>query len=193
MHEEEVHHQFGPPDLAIELGHEDKPEDNSHGSESLAEDALDYRGSDDSDHVYGNNSADEVIEDIYDGAPKYVPNYDHMTLKFTLGMKFASPGQFKHAVVKHAIYQGANLRWIRGGENRRGALCREKNYQWSIYGAWYAVNKTFMLKRLSEPHCCAHSQSNNQATTRFIARDFLEGFRINTDWDVNQIVFEVRL
>ncbi|CAN1762824.1 hypothetical protein LINPERHAP1_LOCUS8546 [Linum perenne] len=50
-----------------------------------------------------------------------------------------------------------------------------------------------MLKRLGEPHCCFHSQSNNQATTRFIARDFLERFKINPDWDVNQIVVEVRL
>ncbi|CAN1779293.1 hypothetical protein LINPERHAP1_LOCUS14696 [Linum perenne] len=50
-----------------------------------------------------------------------------------------------------------------------------------------------MLKRLGEPHCCARSQTNNQATTRFIARDFLERFRINPDWEVNQIVAEVRL
>ncbi|CAN1122799.1 hypothetical protein LINPERHAP2_LOCUS1525 [Linum perenne] len=50
-----------------------------------------------------------------------------------------------------------------------------------------------MLKRVGEPHCYARSQTNNQATTRFIASDFLERFRINPDWEVNQIVAEVRL
>ncbi|CAN1134419.1 hypothetical protein LINPERPRIM_LOCUS16104 [Linum perenne] len=190
---EEVDQHFGPHEPTNDLGHEDQPEGILHGSESLSEDASEYRKSEDSDHVRGNISEDEAIEDIYDGAPRYDPDCDHMTLKFTLGMKFASPSQFKHAVVKHAIYQGANLKWIRGGENRREAVCRAKNCKWSIYGAWYAVNKSFMLKRLGEPHCCARSQTNNQATTRFIARDFLERFRINPDWEVNQIVAEVRL
>ncbi|CAN1779294.1 hypothetical protein LINPERHAP1_LOCUS14697 [Linum perenne] len=114
---EEVDQQFGPHEPTNDLGHEDQPEGILHGSESLSEDASEYRKSEDSDHVRGNISEDEAIEDIYDGAPKYDPDCDHMTLKFTLGMKFASPSQFKHAVVKHAIYQGANLKWIRGGEN----------------------------------------------------------------------------
>ncbi|CAN1184923.1 hypothetical protein LINPERHAP2_LOCUS37249, partial [Linum perenne] len=161
--------------------------------EHSSEDASYYRGSEESDHVRANISADEGIEDIYDGAPRYDPNCDHTTLTFSLGMKFANPSQFKHAVVKHAIYLGANLRWIRGGEKKREAVCRAKNCQWSIYASWYAVNKSFMIKRLGEPHCCARSQSNNQATARFIARDFLERFRINPDWDVSQIVAEVRL
>ncbi|CAN1241212.1 hypothetical protein LINPERPRIM_LOCUS4863, partial [Linum perenne] len=124
-----------PTELAIAVGHDHRPEGSSHGSEILSEDALDYRGSEDSDHVRANISADDGIEDIYDGAPRYDLNCDHMTLKFTLGMKFATPSQFKHVVVKNTIYLGVNLRWIRGGENRREAVCRAKNCRWSIYGA----------------------------------------------------------
>ncbi|CAN1317731.1 hypothetical protein LINPERPRIM_LOCUS30539 [Linum perenne] len=108
-------------------------------------------------------------------------------------MKFKDPTQFKHAVVKHALYSGASLRWTRSGKTRCEAICRKKTCRWSIYGAWYAVNKSFLIKRLGEPHSCPRAQSNNQATAKWIAYDFLEQFRINPDWDVNQIVAEVRL
>ncbi|CAN1216964.1 hypothetical protein LINPERPRIM_LOCUS851 [Linum perenne] len=74
IQEEEAHHQFGPHEPTNDLGHEDQPEDCSHGSESLSEDASEYRKSEDSNHVRGNISEDEAIEDIYDGAPRYDPD-----------------------------------------------------------------------------------------------------------------------
>ncbi|CAN1786850.1 hypothetical protein LINPERHAP1_LOCUS17390 [Linum perenne] len=50
IQEEEAHHQFGPHEPTNDLGHEDQPEDCSHGSESLSEDASEYRKSEDSNH-----------------------------------------------------------------------------------------------------------------------------------------------
>ncbi|CAN1278114.1 hypothetical protein LINPERPRIM_LOCUS16538 [Linum perenne] len=50
-----------------------------------------------------------------------------------------------------------------------------------------------MVRGLGDRHTCPRSQEINQATAKFIAIDFLERFRINRDWDVGQIVAEVRL
>ncbi|CAN1797374.1 hypothetical protein LINPERHAP1_LOCUS21246, partial [Linum perenne] len=72
-----------------------------------------YREFENSDHIRGAISDEEGPEDIYDAIPIYVPNCNHNHLQFVTGMKFISPTQFKHAVVKHAIYAGANLKWLR--------------------------------------------------------------------------------
>ncbi|CAN1125100.1 hypothetical protein LINPERHAP1_LOCUS19251 [Linum perenne] len=50
-----------------------------------------------------------------------------------------------------------------------------------------------MVRGLGDRHTCPRAQSINQATAKFIAIDFLERFRINREWDVGQIVSEVRL
>ncbi|CAN1135064.1 hypothetical protein LINPERPRIM_LOCUS15747 [Linum perenne] len=50
-----------------------------------------------------------------------------------------------------------------------------------------------MVKGLGSAHTCPRSQSINQAIASWIAYDFLERFRINREWDVHQIVQEVRL
>ncbi|CAN1317729.1 hypothetical protein LINPERPRIM_LOCUS30539 [Linum perenne] len=174
-------------------GPEVEPQQDVVESDSMSDDESVYRGSEDSDHILENVSSDDEINDMYDAAPRYDPGCDHSNIEFTLGMKFKDPTQFKHAVVKHALYSGASLRWTRSGKTRCEAICRKKTCRWSIYGAWYAVNKSFLIKRLGEPHSCPRAQSNNQATAKWIAYDFLEQFRINPDWDVNQIVAEVRL
>ncbi|CAN1278112.1 hypothetical protein LINPERPRIM_LOCUS16538 [Linum perenne] len=163
------------------------------GISSDSESNSSNRGSEDSAHIRGLLSDEEGPEDIYDAAPIYDPNCDHNHLQFVLGMKFISPTQFKHAVVKHAIYAGANLKWLRTGRLRCEAVCRAKGCNWRIYGAWYRINKSFMVRGLGDRHTCPRSQEINQATAKFIAIDFLERFRINRDWDVGQIVAEVRL
>ncbi|CAN1761906.1 hypothetical protein LINPERHAP1_LOCUS8103 [Linum perenne] len=145
------------------------------------------------DHVRRNVSEEDGPEDIYDGAPMYNPACDHKHMQFVLGMKFKSPTQFKHAVVKHAIYAEANLIWLRSGKNHCEAECQDSICSWRIYAAWYRGKKSFMVKGLGSVHTCPRSQSINQATTSWIAYDFLEQFRINREWDVHQIVQEVRL
>ncbi|CAN1163096.1 hypothetical protein LINPERHAP2_LOCUS24850 [Linum perenne] len=67
---EEVHQHVGPtePTIAvgpteptIVVGHDARPEGRSYEPESSSEDGSDYRGSEDSDHVRANISADEGI------------------------------------------------------------------------------------------------------------------------------------
>ncbi|CAN1324305.1 hypothetical protein LINPERPRIM_LOCUS33053 [Linum perenne] len=161
------------------------------GSEADSESSC--YSSDRSAHVRNLVSDEEGPEDIYDDAPVYNPSCDHKHLQFQLGMKFKSPTQFKHAVVKHAIYAGSNLIWTRSGKKRCEAICRESTCKWRIYGSWYRVSKCFMVRSIGSLHSCPRSQIINQATASWIAYDFLERFRINREWDVHQIVAEVRL
>ncbi|CAN1848533.1 hypothetical protein LINPERHAP1_LOCUS38969 [Linum perenne] len=87
----------------------------------------------------------------------------------------------------------ANLIWLRSGKLRCEAICKDANCNFRIYGSWYQGNKSFMVRGLGSAHTCPRSSSINQATAKWIAVDFLERFRINRDWDVGQIVAEVRL
>ncbi|CAN1230126.1 hypothetical protein LINPERPRIM_LOCUS3236 [Linum perenne] len=202
--QEQASHQF-PPSVAqqeqAEPYHQFEQGNVGGGLDGLqavdsgsdADSESSYRGSENSDHVRGNVSDEDGPEDIYDGAPMYNPACDHKHMQFVLGMKFKSPTQFKHAVVKHAIYAGANLIWLRSGKHRCEAECRESICNWRIYAAWYRGKKSFMVKGLGSAHTCPRSQSINQATASWIAYDFLERFRINREWDVHQIVQEVRL
>ncbi|CAN1135063.1 hypothetical protein LINPERPRIM_LOCUS15748 [Linum perenne] len=127
--QEQAFHQF-PPTVAqqeqAEPYHQFEQGNVGGGLEGLqvvnsgfyADSESSYRGSENSDHVRGNVSDEDGPEDIYDGAPMYNPTCDHKHMQFVLGMKFKSPTQFKHAVVKHAIYAGANLIWLRSGKHR---------------------------------------------------------------------------
>ncbi|CAN1144811.1 hypothetical protein LINPERHAP2_LOCUS14320, partial [Linum perenne] len=150
-------------------------------------------GSENSTHIRGNVSDEDDIDDIYDGAPIYDPNFYHKNLQFVLGKKFRSPALFKHAVVNHAIHVGANLIWLRRGKFLCEAICKESHCKWGIYGALYQGNKSFMVRGVGEAHTCPRASSINQATAKWIAIDFLERFRINREWDVGYIVAEVRL
>ncbi|CAN1836449.1 hypothetical protein LINPERHAP1_LOCUS34770 [Linum perenne] len=130
--------------------HREPTEDVNNSSDGGTESS--YHGSENSDHLRGLFSDEDGPVDIYDAAPIYDPNCDHKHLQFVLGMKFISPTQFKHVVVKHAIYAGANLNWLRTGKAKCEAVCRDEDCNWRIYGAWYRRNKSFMVRGLGDRH-----------------------------------------
>ncbi|CAN1767355.1 hypothetical protein LINPERHAP1_LOCUS10237 [Linum perenne] len=141
---DDVEQQFEPDSVSAQphgIGLEG-PQPVDSGSEADSESSR--YSSDRLAHVRNLVSDEEAPEDIYDDAPVYNPSCDHKHLQFQLGMKFKSPTQFKHAVVKHAIYAGANLIWTRSGKKRCEAICRESTCKWRIYGYWYRVSKSFM-------------------------------------------------
>ncbi|CAN0846657.1 hypothetical protein LINGRAHAP2_LOCUS4548 [Linum grandiflorum] len=107
-------------------------------------------------------------------------------------MKFKSPTQLKFVVTKHAIYYGANLYWLRTGARRCEAVCAQKECKWSIYAAWYRINKCFMVRRIGELHNCERNVVVKQATANFLATDVLEDFRNNRGWEVEEIVDAIR-
>ncbi|CAN0906201.1 hypothetical protein LINGRAHAP2_LOCUS24109 [Linum grandiflorum] len=161
-------------------------------SQSAGNKNSDYKGSADSAHIRGNISDEEAVEDIYDGAPTYDPDCDNRHLQFNLRMRSKSPTQLKFAVTKNAIYYGANLYWLRTGARRCEAVCAQKECKWSIYAAWYRVNKCFMVRRIGQLHNCARNVVVKQATANFLATDFLEDFRNNRGWEVEEIVAAIR-
>ncbi|CAN1183543.1 hypothetical protein LINPERPRIM_LOCUS41651 [Linum perenne] len=84
----------------VEEAHNSKSDSEYRGDQENLESAKSdssYWGSEDSDHVRCNVYADDELEDIYDFAPVYDPNYNHNVLNFTLGMKFSVPRQFRNA------------------------------------------------------------------------------------------------
>ncbi|CAN0903222.1 hypothetical protein LINGRAHAP2_LOCUS22441 [Linum grandiflorum] len=64
--------------------------------------------------------------------------------------------------------------------------------RFSTHLSMYRVNKCFMVRRIGELHSCARNVVVKQATANFLATDFLEDFRNNRGWEVEEIVAAIR-
>ncbi|CAL1387468.1 unnamed protein product [Linum trigynum] len=156
------------------------------GNQTLPE--SEYRGSVDSRHVRGNLD-EEPADPIYDG-PYYDPRCEHSTLKFTVGMSFNSPEQFKVAVEEHSISIGADIKWTRSDKNKKRAECRQK-CGWYIYGSWHA-RSLFMVKNLGKDHTCPRAVRMRVANATWVAKKYIERFRREPNWKVKNMMLELR-
>ncbi|CAL1380769.1 unnamed protein product [Linum trigynum] len=170
-------------------GEEEGEDDEGNGEGSQH---SNYTLSEDSDHVRGNLSNEEGDE-LHDDSPRYDPLCNHKTLPFVCKMKFYGVEQFKDGVVRHVVAHGACLRWIRSNPTRREVKCKDDNCPWKLYASWFRKDKCFMIRKVGLPHSCARRLSVNQVTTKWIASDMLETFRINAEWAPEQIMAEVKL
>ncbi|CAN1825485.1 hypothetical protein LINPERHAP1_LOCUS31190 [Linum perenne] len=55
---------------------------------------------------------------------------------------------------------------------------------WRVYGSWNSKREAFVLKCLGDNHKCPRALENKQASTKWIAKTYLEKFRLNPKWDV---------
>ncbi|CAI0401417.1 unnamed protein product [Linum tenue] len=155
---------------------------------------TEYRASEESAHVRG-DIGEEVNSFIFDKSLFYDPKCDHRTLNFKPRMRFTSPGQFKEAVISNAIYNGADIRWARSSGVRKEAVCaNRKEYQcgWRVYASWWRKNECFMVKGVGEAHSCPRSLRIRAAGYKWMAKEYLETFRVNQAWDVGLIANEVK-
>ncbi|CAN1837360.1 hypothetical protein LINPERHAP1_LOCUS35078, partial [Linum perenne] len=54
---------------------------------------------------------------------------------------------------------------------------------WRVYGSWNSKREAFVLKCLGDKHKCPRALENKQASAKWIAKTYLEKFRLNAKWD----------
>lgn len=50
-------------------------------------------------------------------------------------------------------------------------------YDWRLYGSWVQDEKTFVIKRVGNPHSYNKSLTNRQATSTWLAREYMPKIR----------------
>ncbi|CAI0561050.1 unnamed protein product [Linum tenue] len=63
---------------------------------------------------------------------------------------------------------------------------------WKVYASWWRKNECFMVKGVGEAHSCPRSLRIRAAGYKWMAKEYLETFRVNQAWDVGLIANEVK-
>ncbi|WOL20256.1 hypothetical protein Cni_G29060 [Canna indica] len=111
---------------------------------------------------------------------------DVNNVKLELRIKFESNAQFKEAVQSYCIANCYNIRWTRTCKRMMEAQCA-MGCPWRIFASWMKRVMTFMIKSYNSEHKCSRNMRNRQATVSWIANYYLEIFRRNPNWSVQEM------
>ncbi|CAN1200995.1 hypothetical protein LINPERHAP2_LOCUS45327 [Linum perenne] len=109
---------------------------------------------------------------------------DPVELSLEEGMLFGDAFKMKAAVINYSISKRVDIKWNYSSETRMNAACLSPECRWRVYGAPTKDKQSFVIKKLVGPHSCDPVKQSNQATTEWIATEFLDRFRVNLEWDV---------
>ncbi|CAN1339463.1 hypothetical protein LINPERPRIM_LOCUS38499 [Linum perenne] len=152
---------------------------------------TEYRKSSESDHVRPNLS-DEGSYDAADYEPIQGPMRDFSNTRLRQGMRFIHAAAFKDFVASYCLYVGADILWLKSSQSKMEAVCKER-CGWRVYGSWNSKKESFLLKCLGANHTCPRALENKQASAKWIAKTYIEKFRISPKWDVSDMKRELQL
>ncbi|WOL05029.1 hypothetical protein Cni_G13752 [Canna indica] len=87
------------------------------------------------------------------------------------------------AVQDYALKNGKAIKFTRSGEKNVEARCSAK-CPWRIYGSLTQMNEAFVIKIYDSEHKCSRPARNKQASSKWLARHYMETFRKKPDWNV---------
>ncbi|CAN1234263.1 hypothetical protein LINPERPRIM_LOCUS4170 [Linum perenne] len=131
--------------------------------------STEYRQSSGCDHIRPDLS-DEGSYDAADYEPIQQVTRDFSNVRLRQGMRFINAASFKDFV-------GADILWLKSCQSKMEAVCRDR-CGWRVYGSWNSRKESFILKCLGEKHTCPRALENKQASAKWIARTYIEKFRI---------------
>ncbi|CAN1146032.1 hypothetical protein LINPERHAP2_LOCUS15016 [Linum perenne] len=153
--------------------------------------STEYRQSSESDRIRPNLS-DEGSYDAVDYEPIQGVRRDFSNVRLRQGMKFIDSAAFKDFVASYCLYIGADIMWLKSCQSKMEVVCRD-HCGWRVYGSWSSKKDSFILKCLGDNHTCAWALENKQASAKWIAKTYLEKFRVNPKWDVGNMERELQL
>ncbi|KAH6761555.1 hypothetical protein C2S52_018988 [Perilla frutescens var. hirtella] len=120
----------------------------------------------------------------------YDPKCDHKSLKLVIGMQFEDGFQCKHAIQTISIENGDPIRFTRFNKTQCEAKCIPQ-CGWRCYGSLVKKDGTFVIKSLSGDHKCPREMNNKQATSEWIAREYLNKFRMRPNMSVKELELDI--
>ncbi|VFQ75657.1 unnamed protein product [Cuscuta campestris] len=120
---------------------------------------------------------------------------DFTKLTWVVGMRFSNREAFRDAVVRYALAQGKNLTFCKSDvkKNQRLGVGCVDGCPFKLFASWESRRGTFLLKAVNNTHLCTRDMmANRQLKSSWLAKDFLEVFKIRPHWPAKEIVDAVR-
>lgn len=117
----------------------------------------------------------------------YDPTCDHKQMEVVLGMRFQDGLQCREALRTWAIVQGHPIQFRRVNKHQLQAKCKEPCI-WKCYGSINQSENNFVIRKIKGPHTCPFNIHNKQANYKWLARQYLDVFRIRPDMSISDFL-----
>ncbi|XP_059639819.1 uncharacterized protein LOC132282229 [Cornus florida] len=134
-----------------------------------------------SDELWSVHSSSDEEVDSNIRVTKYVVKRDLGIKPLEIGMKFACADDFRVALRDHAIKHKYDFRLQKNEKNRITAVCISK-CGWRIHASKNSSDNTFQIKTYRSTHHCIPPETNRQVTSRYIAKHYINQFRVDPTW-----------
>lgn len=111
---------------------------------------------------------------------------------FELGMLFNSGEDLKCAIINHKVKWGRKIYFEKNDKERVVGRCSKGgNCKWQVVGRVVPKTTTFQIRKLQEKHTCSRIMDSNVASSRYIAKKYLDDFR--SERGINVYEFQEKL
>ncbi|XP_062119248.1 uncharacterized protein LOC133832997 [Humulus lupulus] len=118
---------------------------------------------------------------------EFNPKTKMQNFQFVLGMEFATVTILRNAIREYFIEGDREYVFIANDSNRVRVKCKGANSEWMLFAS--IVNKTdgktMRVKTLVDKHSCGIVLDNKKLTSTWLAKHFLEQFRLNPSMEYN--------
>uniref|UniRef100_A0A2N9H3P9 Uncharacterized protein n=1 Tax=Fagus sylvatica TaxID=28930 RepID=A0A2N9H3P9_FAGSY len=121
------------------------------------------------------NSEDENPKKKY---PEFHAATDMSNPEFKIGMIFSDNKELKEAIRAYKIKWGFPLKFKKNEPKRVRVICA-KGCDWRMHAIWKKDSNSFQIIKLVKEHSCAKAFHSRQVTSKWVARVFLEKFRLD--------------
>ncbi|XP_050233328.1 uncharacterized protein LOC126681816 [Mercurialis annua] len=106
-------------------------------------------------------------------------------------MRFTTRDQLRSVVQQWALLNGQNVGWVRSAKIRLEDVC-SGDCSWRLHASKIGGEKTFRIRRVSKNHTCPRAMTNRQATSEWIAKEFIQRFRRNPMYVPAEMMLDVK-
>ena len=93
-----------------------------------------------------------------------------MNPTFRMGIVFKSARLFREAIHHYWVKNGTNIRFVKNGNNKIRAKCKE-NCLWVLYASTFEKrNPTLKVKTDMNKHACGRTRKNKNVTSTWVAK-----------------------
>lgn len=116
----------------------------------------------------------------------YDSKCDHNSLELKIGMRFENIAQCKAAVQRVAILCGRNMNVLRSSRKQLQVTCVH-GCPFRLYASVIHSENNVAIKSLVNEHMCSREMRNRQATSNWLADEYMHKFKLNPNWSALEL------
>lgn len=109
-----------------------------------------------------------------------------------LGLSFPNASIFKDVIREYAIRVGKDIYFKKNEPGRVRAECKDNKYKWVCYASLLGDIGMFIIKTYNPVHTCSRVNRNKFATSKCLAKTYLQQFKDNKSWSAADFMNRVQ-